>query len=227
MLNGAEPQGAYAGDYCSHYSQEQRERMLKIMRMARFMNSVGHTFSPKSSGEEVSAVCIIENKDYSRKKESPQGNKDHANVVAPPPVIFAIVLVAGLLVNKIFPFAVMSDPGTLLKSVGNVLFVLAGLIMVPTTMLMASKKTALRPDRKTTTIISSGFFKYSRNPLYLALLLIFFGTALYVNSVWLLLCLPVLLIALERGAIIREEEYLERSFGEEYLEYKQKVRRWI
>jgi protein-S-isoprenylcysteine O-methyltransferase Ste14 len=159
--------------------------------------------------------------------ESAGEDKDHAHVVAPPPVIFGIVLVAGWLLNMRYPLGIMNDPGALFKTIGNLLFVISGVIMVSTTLLMASKKTALRPDRKTTTIVTSGFFRYSRNPLYLSLVLIFLGIALHGNSLWLLILLPVLLLALERGVILHEERYLARVFGREYLQYKDNVRRWI
>ena len=63
--------------------------------------------------------------------------------------------------------------------------------------------------------------------MYLSLMLIYSGIAIYANSLWLVFLLPVLFVALERGVVLREEKYLEGKFGDEYLEYKNKVRRWI
>ena len=113
------------------------------------------------------------------------------------------------------------------KVLAGLLFVLAGVIMVSTTRLMLRKKTDPRPDRPTTTIVTEGFFRYSRNPLYLSLMLIYSGIAIYANSLWLIFLLPLLFVGLERGVVLREERYLERKFGDEYLQYKKKVRRWI
>ena len=93
--------------------------------------------------------------------------------------------------------------------------------------LMLRKKTDPRPDRPTTTIVTEGFFRYTRNPLYLSLMLIYSGISIYANSLWLVFLLPVLLIALERAVVVREEEYLEGKFGDAYLRYKKTVRRWI
>jgi protein-S-isoprenylcysteine O-methyltransferase Ste14 len=218
------------GDFKSHYPEEQREYMLKIMRMMRFTNSLGNTLSPKSSSsdsEASSAVCVIQNREYAREKKARKDDKDHDQIVAHPPVIMGIVLAAGFILHKIFPLAILSDPGALSKVLAGILFVIGGVIMVPTTRLMLRKKTNPRPDRPTSTIVSEGFFRYSRNPLYLSLMLIYSGIAVYSNSLWVVLLFPLLFFGLERGVVFREERYLEGKFGDEYLQYKKKVRRWI
>jgi protein-S-isoprenylcysteine O-methyltransferase Ste14 len=230
FLNGAEPEGAYVADFQSHYSNEQRGYIKKIMRMMRFTNSLGNTLSRRSSNSETeasSAVCIIQNREYAPKTESEEDGKDHDNIVAHPPVIFGIVLVAGFLIHKFFPLAIMSHPGSLSKLLAGILFVIAGIIMVSGTRLMLQKKIDPRPDRPTTAIVTEGFFRYSRNPLYLSLMLIYSGIAVYANSLWLLFLFPLLFLGLERGVVLREEKYLEGKFGAEYLQYKKKVRRWI
>jgi protein-S-isoprenylcysteine O-methyltransferase Ste14 len=230
LLNGVEPESAYVADFQSHYSKEQREYIQKIMRMMRFTNSLGNTLSWKganSETEENSAACIIQNREYARKKEAGKAGKDHSRIVAHPPVIFGIVLAVGFLIGRFYPLAIMADPGTLSKVLANLLFVVSVVVMVTTTRLMLRRKTDPRPDRPTTTIVTEGFFKYSRNPLYLSLLLIYSGIAIHANSLWLVFLLPVLLLGLERGVVIREERYLEAKFGEEYLQYKKRVRRWI
>lgn len=230
LLNGAEPESDSVADYQSHYPKEQREYIQKIMRMMRFTNSLGNTLSRKSSSCETegsSAACIIQNREYSGKKEAGKDDKDHDHIVAHPPVFFLIVLAVGFLLHKLYPLAIMADPGTLSKVLANALFVVSGVVMVTTTRLMLRKKTDPRPDRPTSTIVSEGFFRYSRNPLYLSLMLIYSGIAVYANSLWLVFLLPVLFFALERGVVLREEKCLEGKFGDEYLEYKNKVRRWI
>ena len=230
LLNGAEPESAYVADFQSHYSKEQREYIKKIMRMMRFTNSLGNTLSRKSSNCEIeasSAACIIRKREYAPKTEAGKGGKDHANIVAHPPVIFGIVLALGYLLHKCFPLAIMSHAGSLSKVQAGILFVIAGIIMASSTRLMLRKRTDPRPDRPTTTIVTEGFFRYSRNPLYLSLMLICSGIAVYANSLWLVFLLPLLFVGLERGVVLREEKYLEGKFGDEYLQYKKKVRRWI
>jgi len=85
------------------------------------------------------------------------------------------------------------------------------------------------PDirKPTNAIVSTGPFAFSRNPLYISLTLLYTGISLVVNTVWPLVFLPVVLIVMHYGVILREERYLERLFGEEYQQYRAKVRRWL
>ena len=72
-----------------------------------------------------------------------------------------------------------------------------------------------------------GPYWFTRNPLYLAATLIYAGIAVRFNALWAALLLPLVLGVVQRGVIEREERYLERKFGEEYIRYKAQVRRWI
>jgi len=72
-----------------------------------------------------------------------------------------------------------------------------------------------------------GPFRYSRNPSYLALAMIYTSIASLRNSLWIILLLPLVVMVIQREVIGREERYLERTFGEEYLAYKAQVRRWV
>lgn len=88
--------------------------------------------------------------------------------------------------------------------------------------------TTISVDRPTTAIVASGPYRYSRNPLYVALTLLYLGLgAAALNTLWALVLLPPLLVVIQRGVIEREERYLERKFGEEYRRYKRRVRRWL
>ena len=88
-----------------------------------------------------------------------------------------------------------------------------------------------RPDglgrRSVLAIIQSGPFRISRNPVYLADTLCYVGVAILLNTAWPLLFLPVVLLVMHRGVILREERYLEQKFGDEYNSYKMRVRRWL
>jgi protein-S-isoprenylcysteine O-methyltransferase Ste14 len=72
-----------------------------------------------------------------------------------------------------------------------------------------------------------GPFRFSRNPQYLSVNIIYTGIAISFNALWPIVFLPVVLVIMREGVIKREERYLERKFGEEYLSYKARVRRWI
>jgi protein-S-isoprenylcysteine O-methyltransferase Ste14 len=70
-------------------------------------------------------------------------------------------------------------------------------------------------------------YRFSRNPMYIGSALWRLGIAFLVDCAWMLLAVPIGLVLIDRPAITREEHYLERKFGEEYLSYKRRVRRWI
>lgn len=76
-------------------------------------------------------------------------------------------------------------------------------------------------------IITSGPYRFSRNPLYLSMLLLYGGGALVLNSFWVVILLPLLQATLARVVIVHEEEFLEGRFGDAYSNYKARVRRWL
>ena len=87
--------------------------------------------------------------------------------------------------------------------------------------------TTLRTDKPVSSLVQEGPFHYSRNPGYLSLTMIYAGIAVLRNALWAILLLPLALYVIQREVIEREERYLERTFGEEYLAYKARVRRWV
>ena len=91
----------------------------------------------------------------------------------------------------------------------------------------AKSKTSIRPDRGVCALIRTGPFRYSRNPLYVAISLLIVGIGVWVNSLWVLVVPIPLLLVMSRAVIAREERYLEHKFGQEYLDYRASVRRWF
>jgi protein-S-isoprenylcysteine O-methyltransferase Ste14 len=85
----------------------------------------------------------------------------------------------------------------------------------------------VRTDTPVTNLVKSGPFRYTRNPGYLSLALIYAGISILRNSLWAILLLPAVLVIIQHEVIGREERYLERTLGEEYLQYRTRVRRWV
>jgi len=83
------------------------------------------------------------------------------------------------------------------------------------------------PKAATSKIVKTGMFRFSRNPLYLGITIAFLGLALATDKLWWLILTPIALILTHYALIMPEEVYLEKKFPNEYLAYKQKVRRWI
>jgi protein-S-isoprenylcysteine O-methyltransferase Ste14 len=150
---------------------------------------------------------------------------DNPGVVAPPPLIFAGVLGAGLLVNRLRPTSFL--PRTLSKAFGWPLVVFGLSFGLWGFREMRRAGTNVDPYHPTTAIVEAGPYRYTRNPLYVGMALIYAGVAARANALPAALLLPAVLHLVDRGVVRREERYLEGKFGEEYLRYKGRVRRWI
>ncbi|MCZ6661345.1 MAG: isoprenylcysteine carboxylmethyltransferase family protein, partial [Actinobacteria bacterium] len=96
-----------------------------------------------------------------------------------------------------------------------------------------SKRTMLRagvdphPHEPTTAIVATGPYAVSRNPMYVFATVVYVGIAFVVNAFWPIVFLPFGIALLYYGVIAREESYMERVFGDEYRQYKARVRRWV
>ncbi|MBW4696958.1 MAG: isoprenylcysteine carboxylmethyltransferase family protein [Aphanocapsa lilacina HA4352-LM1] len=147
-----------------------------------------------------------------------------AGVLAPPPLIFGAGFAVGMLLQWLVPLRVGIGAAPPLGGAGVVLG--AGLALWSFREL-ARRNTPLSPYEATTSLVEEGSYRFSRNPIYLALALVYAGLALWLGALWPLLVLPVVLWIMVRGVIEREEIYLERRFEEAYRRYKARVRRWI
>ena len=87
--------------------------------------------------------------------------------------------------------------------------------------------TPVDPLKPTTALVTEGPFRYSRNPIYVALTLLYVGVALLINALGILLLVVPALVMLRYGVIAREEAYLTRKFGDAYRQYTAQVRRWL
>ena len=153
--------------------------------------------------------------------------KDRAIVKVPPPLIFFACLGAGVFLEYLFPFRVVGCAWTFRIVLGCFLIVVSGLIAISAFKALINNKTPFNPAKPTVRIVREGSFGFSRNPLYLALLLLLGGIAVLQCSIWLVFALIILFILLERFAVRPEEKYLADKFGDDYLDYKASVRRWI
>jgi protein-S-isoprenylcysteine O-methyltransferase Ste14 len=141
----------------------------------------------------------------------------------PPPLTYRVPLVLGLLLNRetSVPF-LPSRAGRLLGGPllgGGVLLVVwfALSLRRAGTPLIGEPLVRAKP---VSTLVTGGPFRYSRNPAYLASTMICVGLASLANALWAILLLPAALFVMQCSIIEREERYLERTFGEEYLRYK-------
>jgi protein-S-isoprenylcysteine O-methyltransferase Ste14 len=146
-------------------------------------------------------------------------------VIALPPLILGAAIALGLILNFVWPAKFM--PRGVAVPPGFLLVLGAGATGVLAVREMRSANTPLDVRKASTRIVTSGVFQRSRNPIYLGMVLLCAGIAFLVDSLWLLVLVPLLAAVLQKGVIEPEEFYLEKNFGEEYLRYKAQVRRWL
>jgi len=148
-----------------------------------------------------------------------------AGVLAPPPLIFAGPLVAALAASRFVPLPAL--PSVPSRMAGAGLLAAAAALRPSAFRRMRAGGTNVNPYRPTSAIIDEGPFRYSRNPMYVSMALIYAGTSLLARKTLPFLLLPGVLDVMHGGVIAREEAYLERKFGAPYLAYKSRVRRWL
>ncbi len=148
-----------------------------------------------------------------------------AGVIAPPPLIYLAGIVIGLVLPNPVPTSIL--PRGLGYGVGAVLILSAVWISLWGVREMRRAGTAVNPRTPTTALVTTGPFRFSRNPLYVSLTLCYLGIAIAAQSLWALVLLLGVLAVTQYGVIYREERYLEDRFGAEYVRYKERVRRWI
>ena len=178
--------------------------------------SILKIFKRKNIGEEI--MPKVETVTNDKQSDNPE-------VIAFPPMLFAGTLLFGLILRFIFPVSFL--PLSVSIVLGLSLIMAAGLIARSAFRSMSRAKTAVDPSLPTTAIVSNGIFASTRNPLYLSMTLLCAGIALLFNAVWTFPLMVPLLAVIQNGVIKREERYLERKFGNEYVRYKQSVRRWV
>lgn len=88
-------------------------------------------------------------------------------------------------------------------------------------------RTAVIPHHAASQLVASGPYRFTRNPMYVGLTIVYIGGAVVLNSAWPLILLPVVLILLAHFVVVREEQYLSDAFGDEYAAYRSRVRRWL
>lgn len=152
---------------------------------------------------------------------------DSAAIRIPPPVFFFVCLGCGLLIEYFFPIHLINLSSVPLVIVGGILMLVSGYFAMSAFFMLIKNKTPFNTSKSTIKIVKEGAYRFSRNPLYLSLLLLLFGIAILLSSLWLLLTIPVLYILFLFKAVKPQESYLLQKFGEEYLNYSKKVRRWI
>ncbi len=150
---------------------------------------------------------------------------DSPGVIVFPPALVGGTLLIGLVLHWLWPMSLL--PPMIARVLGVLLLLASATIARSAERVMHRAGTNIQPSKPTLAIVTDGPFRFTRNPLYVALIGLYLGITLLVNAVWPLLLLVPMWIVLDWGVVRREEQYLEAKFGEPYLAYQARVRRWI
>jgi protein-S-isoprenylcysteine O-methyltransferase Ste14 len=150
---------------------------------------------------------------------------DNPGVIAPPPLIYLVALVVGILAQLVVPFHLFVP--TAVRWIGAALIPVAFALAMFARTSFVRAGTSPNPYKPVVALVTHGPFKFSRNPMYVAFALLYLGIILVMRNGWLLVLLPVTMVLMHLGVILREEQYLGRKFGEEYRMYRGRVRRYF
>ncbi|MBY0472591.1 isoprenylcysteine carboxylmethyltransferase family protein [bacterium] len=154
---------------------------------------------------------------------------DSAQVQFPPPLaLLAFNLLGVFLHYVVYPLPFLSEGLHLLR------WILGGAVFISCVVLVVFLKkgfdrvgTNIKPWQATHKIITSGVYAYSRNPIYVCFIVSGFALAVIFNTLWIPLLMLGFIYLIRTQVIAKEEAYLEKKFGAEYLNYKSRVRRWL
>ena len=151
---------------------------------------------------------------------------DAAQVIIRPPLAWGLAVIAGLALDWLvpLPFLPADVPAGWLSAM---VFVLALALFAWAIVTITRAGSNVPTNLPTTTIVESGPYRFTRNPIYLAMFLGLIGLAIAFDNLWLLMMLVPFALVVRYGVVAREEAYLERKFGDVYRGYRSRVRRWL
>ncbi len=152
-------------------------------------------------------------------------DEDRPGVPIAPPFLFVLPILASLALEWLVPTSFVHGA---VRWILGALLVFAGIALIVGGFITQKRAgTDPIPFNPSTRIVAHGLYRFTRNPMYVGFAFCTLGITMLVDSTWMLLAAPIGLVLIDRLVIAREEKYLERKFGEEYLNYKGRVRRWI
>lgn len=158
-----------------------------------------------------------------------QASRDGAAVRFPPPLLPVITIIAGYVLGRFVPLLsadVLPTPARYWIGATIAIVAVAVLVVWPFRQFQATKQD-VKPWTSTPEIVVDGPYRFTRNPMYLAMVIVCLAFAIILSELWVLVLTPVCAYLLWHVAIRHEEAYLETKFGQPYLDYKARVRRWL
>ncbi len=155
-----------------------------------------------------------------------EDKQEDLKIPVKPPLIYLLSILAGFLMQWLLPIKVLPT-NTITIILGILLIVIGLTFLLGSVRLFKQADTAVNHNTLPTTLVTTGFYKYTRNPIYVGFTLFQMGLGLAFGNIWIWLTLIPALFFMTYKVIQREEAFLEGKFGQPYIEYKATVRRWL
>ena len=149
-----------------------------------------------------------------------------SGIITLPPVLYLSTFFTGGMIHLIYPQSIFPFNG-ILQYLGIFLLIISAALTGWAFITLRNLGTSPDPRKPSLMLSTQGAFAVSRNPIYVAMTGLYIGMTLLINSLWLLLLLIPLLWLMHWGVVLREERYLLNLFGESYIDYQSRVRRWL
>ncbi len=154
--------------------------------------------------------------------------QDYADVVIKPPLLFAGALLLGCLLSWLLPIGPGLASGNWRAVAVGGAFAVVGLALGIAAVIQFHRAgTSVKPGDPVTALVATGPYRFTRNPIYIGFVILYFGLAILLTSAWMLVLLVPVLVILQRGVVEREEAYLTAKFGDAYRQYQKRVPRWL
>ncbi|MDH4092976.1 MAG: isoprenylcysteine carboxylmethyltransferase family protein [Cyclobacteriaceae bacterium] len=153
--------------------------------------------------------------------------KDSPGVYFPPPLLYVLTFFLSILVQRFIPLSMAFFNSEIAGIAGKIWIGIAVALVLPALIRFFRTKNTVILIKPANSLQTAGIYSFTRNPMYLGLLILYMGIAFHIGNWWTFMLVPILILIVNRFVIRNEEEYLERAFGKDYLEYKNRVRRWI
>jgi len=152
---------------------------------------------------------------------------DNPGVYIPPPLFYVLTFLAAVFIQKKAPINDILFHQPLTKIIGVILVLIALFFLVRSLRQFFQSKNTVITMKPAASLQTSGIYSITRNPMYVGLALVYLGVSCFVGNWWTIILFPFLLLLVQEYIIKREESYLVRKFGQEYMVYKTKVRKWL
>jgi protein-S-isoprenylcysteine O-methyltransferase Ste14 len=156
-----------------------------------------------------------------------ENKKDSPGVYVPPPLFYVVFFLAAIFLQKVVSIDDSMIHSRAAKVTDIVFLIISLFFLVVSLRKFFQNKNTVILIKPASSLQTNGIYSISRNPMYTGIAILYTGITCLIGNLWNIILFPFLIRIIQEYVIKREEKYLERAFGEKYLDYKSRVRRWL